>query len=135
MEYLKAVIVKKVCEYFENDFKRIEHALEVLHYSEHIAQKTGSCDSETILAAALLHDVGIKIAERDFGKNNGDLQEKLGPPEAEKILSLIDFDSDKTKIVCDIVSNHHSPSKFDYPELAVLKEADRIVNTLHSHLK
>jgi hypothetical protein len=27
-----------------------------------------------------------------------------------------------------VIGNHHSPSRYDYPELVVLKEADRIVN-------
>jgi len=31
-------------------------------------------------------------------------------------------------MVKEIVGNHHSPSRYDYPELEVLKEADRIVN-------
>ena len=40
----------------------------------------------------------------------------------------------KTEIVCNIISNHHSPSRYDYPELEVLKQADMIVNRLHNEL-
>ena len=32
--------------------------------------------------------------------------------------------------VCEIIGNHHSPSRYDYVELEILKEADRIVNKL-----
>jgi acetyl esterase len=35
---------------------------------------------------------------------------------------------DANRIVKDIIGNHHSPSRYGYPELALLKEADRIVN-------
>jgi hypothetical protein len=44
------------------------------------------------------------------------------------LLSGIGFPQDKLQKVVEIVGNHHSPSRFDYPELAILKEADRIVN-------
>jgi len=32
------------------------------------------------------------------------------------------------EIVKQIIGNHHSPSRYPYPELALLKEADLIVN-------
>ena len=40
-----------------------------------------------------------------------------------------DFPGCDPEIVCNIVGNHHSASRYDYPELALLKEADRIVNS------
>ncbi len=42
--------------------------------------------------------------------------------------NAIDNPLDKIAIVKNIIGNHHSPSRYDYPELAVLKEADSIVN-------
>jgi hypothetical protein len=33
-------------------------------------------------------------------------------------------------MVCEIIGNHHSRSRYDYVELKVLKEADRIVNKM-----
>lgn len=134
MKYIKAVLTQILCNYFEDDFKRIEHAMEVLNYAEHIALKIGDYDKEILIAAALLHDIGIKPAEKIHGMNNGKLQEELGPPEARKILESLSFDSQKTKIVCEIIGNHHSPSNYDYPELKILKEADRIVNQFHEEL-
>ena len=47
---------------------------------------------------------------------------------ANGMLSGFAFPPEKTRIVKNIIGNHHSPSRYDYPELAVLKEADRIVN-------
>lgn len=87
-----------------------------------------SCDPDVVAACALLHDVGIKISEEKHGYNNGETQEQYGPPVAAEILAGIGFPANKAKRVKEIIGNHHSPSRYDYPELAVLKEADQIVN-------
>jgi HD superfamily phosphodiesterase len=87
-----------------------------------------NCDDEIVIAAALLHDIGIKQSEAELGYNNGITQEKYGPPIAEDLLTKIEFPAQKTETVCNIIGNHHSKSRYDYPELEVLKKADRIVN-------
>jgi len=106
------------------------HALEVLRYAEGIMENGEPCDHEILVAASLLHDVGIKRSEELLGYNNGKTQEEYGPPVAEELLKGIDFPAEKTAKVCEIIGNHHSPSRYDYAELRVLKEADRIVNKL-----
>jgi HD superfamily phosphodiesterase len=128
MEYLKGKITKLLTDYFENDFRRITHALEVLRYSEILMEDWQNCDYDVVIASALLHDVGIKPSEEKLGYNNGKTQEEYGPPVAEELLKRIDFPSDKIKKVSEIIGNHHSPSRYDYVELKILKEADRIVN-------
>jgi putative nucleotidyltransferase with HDIG domain len=128
MEYAKGKIAKLLIDYFGSDFRRITHALEVLRHAETIAERTGGCDSEVLVASALLHDIGIRRSEEELGFNNGPTQEKYGPPEAERLLRGIGFPEEKTKKVRDIIGNHHSRPRFDYPELAVLREADAIVN-------
>ena len=130
MDYCKGRITKLLVDYFGNDFRRITHALEVLKYAEKIMQNTMNCDYDIVIASALLHDVGIKPSEEKFGYNNGKTQEEYGPPVAEELLRSIDFPGDKTAKVCEIIGNHHSPSRYDYTELRLLKEADRIVNKL-----
>jgi len=127
MEYIKGKITKLLVDHFENNYRRISHALEVLKYAEMIL-KTGNknCDYDTLNTVSLLHDVGIRPSEKDLGYNNGKTQERYGPPLSESLLQGIGFPSDKTKKVCDIIGNHHSPSRFDYTELEILKEADKI---------
>ena len=98
--------------------------------AEKIMEKTEGCDYEVLVASALLHDIGIKQSEDRLGYNNGKTQEQYGPPIAEKLLGSIGFPSEKTRKVCEIIGNHHSPSRYDYIELKVLKEADHIVNKL-----
>jgi HD superfamily phosphodiesterase len=128
MTHLKAKLVKSLVDFFGHDFRRIEHALDVLAESERLAAGRPACDREILMAAALLHDVGIRDAERALGYNDGPSQEKYGPPAAGAILRAIGFPEDKAEKVREIIGNHHSPPRFDYEELAVLREADGIVN-------
>ena len=128
MEYLRTKIIKLLINYFGNDNNRIEHALRVLYHSENIMQKYDSCDQDIVIACALLHDIGIKISEEKFGYNNGKTQEEFGPDVAEELLSSINFPGEKTIKVKEIIGNHHSKSRYDYVELVILKEADKIVN-------
>ncbi|MDD2542267.1 MAG: HD domain-containing protein [Desulfuromonadaceae bacterium] len=130
MDYFKARVAKLLVDYFENDFRRISHALEVLKHSEIIMENAECCDYEILVASALLHDIGIKQSEEILGYNNGKTQEEYGPPVAEKLLNSISFPHGKILKVCEIIANHHSPSRYDYVELKILKEADRIVNKL-----
>ena len=129
MKYVKARIARLLIDYFAADDRRIEHAFDVLFQAEKIlAEEEISCDHEIVIAAALLHDVGIKVSEEKLGYNNGKTQEEYGPPIAEKLLLSIDFPRTGIDRIKDIIGNHHSPSRYDYPELEILKRADRIVN-------
>jgi HD superfamily phosphodiesterase len=128
MQYLRTQLLRLLIDYFEDDDRRIEHALRVLHHAENIMAERADCDPDIVLASALLHDVGIKISEEKLGYNNGRTQEEYGPPAAEKLLNAVNFPPEKTEIVKNIIGNHHSPSRYAYPELEILKQADKIVN-------
>jgi len=129
MQYLRTKIVKLLINYFGDDNNRIEHALRVLYHSENIMKTHENYDEEIVIACALLHDIGIKISEEKFGYNDGKTQEEFGPDVAEELLSSIDFPAGKIKKIKEIIGNHHSKPRFDYVELAILKEADKIVNS------
>ncbi len=96
MNHCKGKITKLLADYFRNDFQRITHALEVLKYAEQIMENTRDYDYDIVIAAALLHDVGIKPSEEILGYNNGKTQEKYGPPVAEELLKSIDFPREKS---------------------------------------
>ena len=129
MKYLKAQIARLMINYFATDDRRIEHALNVLFQAERlIAEETISCDREVVIATSLLHDIGIKVSEKKLGFNNGKTQEEYGPPVAGMLLESIGFPAEKITKVKEIIANHHSPSQYNYPELEILKRADRIVN-------
>lgn len=132
MEYIKGKVTKLLVDFFEQDFRRITHALNVLKYAEILMDPQQEYDYDIIVASALLHDVGIKSSEAELGYNDGKTQEQYGPPVAEELLRRINFPPEKIKKVSEIVGNHHSPSRYGYIELNILKEADRIVNKQES---
>ena len=130
MKYVKAKVMKLLADFFDEDYRRIDHALEVLRKAESIMKNWSDYDEDIVIACALLHDVGIKPSEEMLGYNNGKTQEEYGPPVAEALLRNIDFPKSKIRKVKEIIGNHHSKSRYDYTELLILKEADRIVNAV-----
>jgi len=128
MKYLRAHLSRVLIDYFDTDNRRIEHALRVLHHSDRLLDDYPGCDVDIVIAAALLHDIGIKVSEAELGYQDGTTQEQYGPAIAEELLDSIGFPREKTAVVKNIIGNHHSPSRYDYPELALLKAADLIVN-------
>lgn len=129
-EQLKGRLVKAMANFFEYDYRRITHAIEVLKYAEQIVVNYPEADEEVVIASAIFHDVGIKPSEAELGYNNGKTQEYYGPPIAITLLKENDFPAEKIEKVAQIVGNHHSASGYDYVELEILKTADRIVNKL-----
>jgi HD superfamily phosphodiesterase len=128
MNYLRAKLTRALLDHFGGDDRRIDHALRVLHHTDCLMAGYPGCDPDIAVAAALLHDVGTKESEARHGYNNGKTQEQYDPPVAAAILESIGFLPEKIAIVNNIIGNHHSPSRYDYPELALLKAADQIVN-------
>ncbi|MEI6169088.1 MAG: HD domain-containing protein [bacterium] len=128
MKTTRAKIVRLLMDYFGTDDRRIEHALKVLFHAEQIYKAAPEGDEDILIAVALLHDIGIKVSEQELGYNTGKTQEQYGPPIAGRLLASIAFPPEKLEIVKHIIGNHHSPSRYAYPELKILKEADRIVN-------
>jgi putative nucleotidyltransferase with HDIG domain len=128
VKFLRARLTRALVRYFGDDDRRIDHALQVLHHAERLLDSHPGCDLDIVIAAALLHDVGIKVSEERHGYNNGHTQEEYGPPVAAELLRALNFPPDKLEIVTRIIGNHHSRSRHPYPELVLLKEADRIVN-------
>ncbi len=113
--------------FFGPDARRIAHALEVAGHALRIQEAEGG-DREIVAMAGLLHDVGIKPGEERFGRNDGKIQERLGPPIAEEILSEIGVGKEKIAAVLEIIAFHHTPDKVRTKEFACLWDADMIVN-------
>lgn len=124
---LKKLLKKCMEDYFGTDTKRINHAKKVTAFTEEILKKE-KADYDVVIASAILHDVGIKEAERKYNLSSGKLQEKEGPPIARKILTKLGFPEDFIKEVCDIIAHHHSPGKINTNNFKILYDSDRLVN-------
>lgn len=129
---MTAIQVEEQCteamkQFFGTDEKRIKHALAVLDYAREIHSVEGG-DPKVILAASILHDIGIPAAEEKYGSIAGHYQEKEGPPVAREILENVGVDAGTTDHVCDIIADHHSAKTMDTTEFRVLWDADWLVN-------
>jgi hypothetical protein len=127
MDPIVEMLILDMRETFGEDRKRIDHALAVLGYADRIRSVEGG-DPIVIQAAAVLHDIGIREAERKYGSSAGRYQEIEGPPMAERILRNRSVDDDRIAHVCRIVANHHSARDIDTLEFRVLWDADWLVN-------
>ena len=120
----------KMIEYYRKDPKRIQHFCKVHSFSRLIGEEENLSreELETLEAAALVHDIGIKNAEIKYGNCSGKNQEKEGPAEAEKMLRESGFTDERIERVCYLVGHHHTYSNIDGKDYQILVEADFIVN-------
>jgi len=120
----------RMIEYYAGDPHQIQHFIKVHSFAKFIAEQedvTGEL-LQVIEIAALVHDIGIKAAISEYGRSSGDLQEKLGPHEAEKMLSSIGFKESVIQRVCYLVGHHHTYETIDGLDYQILVEADFLVN-------
>jgi HD superfamily phosphohydrolase YqeK len=124
---LQEKLIKELEDHFGNDAKRINHAKKVLRFAQELL-KQEKADWEIVVAASILHDVGIKPAEERFGSSAGNLQEALGPQIARQLLSKLGVEKEKIEEICQIIAHHHSPGKINTLNFKVLYDADWLVN-------
>lgn len=114
--------------YFGEDAKRIKHARRVTEYAEKLLKLEGG-DVPVVIAAAVLHDIGIHEAERKYSSTTGKYQQIEGPPIARKILGRLGFDPSQIEEICDIIAYHHSIGPMrDNPNFRILYDADWLAN-------
>ena len=92
------------------------------------AEKLSEEKMEILRAAALVHDIGIRVAEEKYGSCSGKLQEKEGPAIAEKMLDEVGYPVDAIRRICYLVGHHHTYTNIDGLDYRILVEADFLVN-------
>jgi len=120
-------LIEEVKAAFGEDRRRIAHALRVLDYAERMLAREGG-EARVVIAAALMHDIGIKRAEEVHGSPAARFQEIEGPPIAREILSRLGLGEEAIEHVCRIVGSHHSAGDIDTPEFRIVWDADWLVN-------
>lgn len=120
-------LLKELATYFGADTKRINHAEKVLGFAEKLLQHEPA-DPRVVIPASILHDVGIKVAEKKYGSAAGHYQEKEGPEVARSIMRTIKLEDTVIDEVCQIIGCHHSPGKVNTRNFKVLYDADWLVN-------
>lgn len=120
-------------KYFGEDTRRIRHAEAVAEQAEIIARMEEGGDMSVIMAAAYLHDIGIREAEQKFKSSAAQYQHSEGPPVARKILTQLKAKPELIDEVCDIIGHHHAPRAEETKNFKVLYDADLIVNKLEQY--
>ena len=118
------------------DIKRIEHTLKVFGYARllGVAESLDEKTLEILELTALLHDIGIHVAEKKYGRSSSHYQEIEGPPVARDILTSLDFKPEVVERVCFIISRHHTFTAVDNIDFQLLVEADFLVNSSEDHM-
>lgn len=123
----KAALMEAMEAVFSGDTRRVEHARRVTEYVEKLWRQE-EADYPIVIAAAVLHDIGIHEAERKYGSAGGRYQEVEGPPIARRILTELGLEQERIEEVCEIIAHHHSPGKITTRNFGVLYDADWLVN-------
>lgn len=126
-ELLLERIPVEMKRYFGDDFRRIGHASRVARYAKEICDRE-KANPAVVLAAAFLHDIGIKEAERKYDSSAPKYQHLEGPPVAREILNHLEAEPALIDEICDIIGHHHNPGPDETRNFKVLYDADLIVN-------
>jgi HD superfamily phosphodiesterase len=118
------------------DRRRIEHSLKVYGYAKLLGGMEGlSEDQQLVLElTAILHDIGIHVAESKYGYSDGVKQELEGPPVAREILEANFVEPRMIDRICFIISRHHTFSAIDGKDFQLLVEADFLVNSVEEEV-
>jgi HD superfamily phosphodiesterase len=126
-DLLKDRVAIEMKRYFNKDFRRVGHAGRVARYAERIAKKERG-DLAVVLAAAYLHDTGIKEAEKRHHDAAAEVHEEEGPPVARDILERLGAAEAMIDEVCDIIGHHHHPRSEESTNFKCVYDADQIAN-------
>lgn len=117
-------------QYNQGDPARIQHFWKVYAYAAMIARAEGldKRARRIVEAAAIVHDVGIRAAQRKHGSSAGPLQEREGPAEARRLLEAAGYDQDVIERAAYLVGHHHTYEGIEGDDYRILVEADFLVN-------
>lgn len=116
--------------------ERIQHFTKVHSFATQIG-KLEKLDDETqftLELTAILHDIGIKVAEEKFGHCNGKLQEELGPDLARELLAPYEIKAEILERICYLIANHHTYTNVEGLDYRILIEADFLVNLYENNV-
>ena len=126
----------EMIRYYQGDPKHIQHFVKVHSFSRLIGQGEGLDESTmyTLEAAALVHDIGIKIGMEKYGRSDGKTQEAEGPAAAREMLGRLGFQEKVIRRVEYLVGHHHTYRNIDGMDYQILVEADFLVNYFENGL-
>lgn len=129
-------LIEQAIVFDHGDARRIHHFLKVYAYADTIGRLEGLPKDvqETLVTAAIIHDIGIHAAEEKYGSTSGKYQEIEGPAPARKILTSLGYDPACIERVCYLIAHHHTYTDVDGMDYQILLEADFLVNAYEDNL-
>ncbi|NBJ17026.1 MAG: HD domain-containing protein [Dehalobacter sp. 4CP] len=129
-------VISAMIDYYEGDVRRINHFLKVYGLAKSVGEMEGLDKrmQEILEIAAVTHDIGIKNSEQKYNSAAGNYQQIEGPPEAQKLLENMSFDSSLIDRVCWLIAHHHTYNNINEIDYQILIEADFLVNAFEDHL-
>ena len=129
-------IIDAMIAYYAGDVRRINHFLKVYGFAKAIGELEGLDEGtqEILEIAALTHDIGIKNSEKKYNSTAGNHQQIEGPPEAQKLLQGLNFESDVIDRVCWLIAHHHTYTDIKALDYQILIEADFLVNACEDNM-
>lgn len=88
------LLEQNMMRFNKGDAKRIQHLMKVHRFAQLIGhmEKLDAHTQFITECAALVHDIGIRPAEKQYGACDGKLQEKVGPAYAREMLEEMQFE-------------------------------------------
>ncbi|MFZ3131993.1 MAG: HD domain-containing protein [Desulfosporosinus sp.] len=129
-------VMSAMIDYYTGDVRRINHFLKVYSLAKSIGEMEGldKRTQEILEITAVTHDIGIKNSERKYNSAAGNYQQIEGPPEAQKLLENLSFDSSLIDRVSWLIAHHHTYNNINELDYQILIEADFLVNAFEDHL-
>ncbi len=136
MPTLLPQLIERMISFDRGDARRIQHFLKVYAYADTIGRLEGLPDAvhETLVTAAVLHDIGIRAAEEKYGSTAGAYQEREGPAPARRILEELGCRESVIDRVCYLIAHHHTYTDVEGADYQILLEADFLVNAYEDGL-
>lgn len=129
--------IEAMALYYGRNRNLVNHALKVYAWTRAIAEGEGSLSEnrlQKLLLGAVMHDIGIPEARRQFGSSAGVYQQRLGPKIARQLLQKLGAENDVLQRVEYLIANHHTYSA-PGDDLQMLFEADLLVNLDEGNVK
>jgi HD superfamily phosphodiesterase len=136
MDKIIAEIVAEMMHRNQGDIRRIEHSLKVFSYAQTMGrlEELSEEHQQILEVTAILHDIGIHVAEANNNTSTAKLQELLGPPVAREIMEKLELPFSISERVCFIISKHHTFTAIDDIVFQLLVEADFLVNSVEDKM-
>ena len=125
-----AELIAAMTAYDAGSAQRIQHFLKVHALCRTIGtlEKLDEDTLNILEAAAVVHDIGIRLSLERFGDDAGPHQEAIGPDEARPMLESLGYSPETIDRVCWLIAHHHTYDPIGGIDHQILIEADFLVN-------